>query len=312
MDPQFRRARGWVLGTAAVAVLGLIGSDFLSSNPERLALEREITRLDGQLMYLKMGARDPARYAAEVDAMRARIQEGRRSFAGDLEVLSSSLARSGVAIVAERDGREESGRSPSNPTEPIRLELRAGERDRLVAALTLLHPRISRLERFRLEPGGAWTLEVTLYALLPLPLPVDPPPPRARWYSSLNDDLRRLIASKRAQIEELRAKLGREDDFTIVQQELEALTKVIEGLAPVGDEHRELLRSLFVDAPIFESATVERSSSGFAARGTLAPGVETTSVQERLAPGWRVAQVNTHGRQVSLIAEPVAAPAEDR
>lgn len=282
-------------------MIGLLGYQFTTGNPERAELEKEITALDGQLVQLKAIRRDQARYRAEQDRLSEQLREGHRFFAEDLEVLSSSLAKSGVSLTAKRS--EAPSSAPPRryaETTPLSLTLKGRAKDNVFGAFAALDPMICSLTRFELEPTGAWTMGLDAQAFVaPSPdvIPARPPP---RWYSSLNDDQRRTIAAKQAELDALRAELGDEKDFGKKKRELEALSRVVETLAAARDGHADLIQRLFLGDPILTSGTVTPSESGFKVHGLLAEGVDPASVPGRLSPAWKTASIGFHDRQLDL------------
>lgn len=299
MDARFKNIRRGVLGAGVLGMLGLFGYHLIHDNPERAELERELNALEGQLVQLKAIRRDQARYRQEHERVMEQLREGHRLFAEDLEVLSSSLAKSGTALKVQRPELP-SDQVPRRYALPVRLTLEGTARDGLIPAFSAVAPRISSLARLELKPGGAWSMGLDCYAVVPLPpvgVPARSPP---RWYSSLNDDLRQRITARQVEIDALRAELGDERDFGAKKRELEALSNVVEALAIERDDHQDLLKLLFLGDPILTSGTVTPSENGFKVQGLLAEGVDPASVPGRLSPAWKTASIGFHDRQLDL------------
>jgi hypothetical protein len=280
---SFDRARNWALGLGVVGGITAFAGLTKHGNPERPRLERELRMLDAKIAQKR--AIDQDRPAAEqkMEEVRAELDPIERSLSPDIEALLTSLTELGVNAAS-------GFRVWSASWSRVPLSIESRGIDQLMAAVQLFEREqlLVRWRRIDVALTG-WAADLEIYAANPErrlePLPA---PPR-RWFSSVNDDLRRRIEQKKKEHDAIEQDLG---DLALLPDrtgQLKRLTEIAEHARAEPSIHAALKPLLLHPKPAFATVAIfVDETRAIVAAGDATGDVDQTELEARLPASLRL------------------------
>jgi hypothetical protein len=305
------RIRNSLVGGAVIALLVGLPFAFITSNPERRQQEKTLRELEVHLITERAIAGNLESYKDEGERVRARLSEVDRMLRPDFEALRQALAGDQAELVVGKA-------KVVGPNLHWPFHLRGASRADVPAVLSVLEGsgHLLRVSTFSVSQGQ-WTLrgyafETRAQAEAQRATTPSDAGSGSPWYAPLNDDLRKEIEDKRAELRRLREAIGPAAAFLPLKEELEAKLALIQEMGGAPDLRGVMLTFLLADGAPFSELTLEADAETVVGRGRATRALDELDLRARVPEGLTLATFSgSDGGDVrfTLVSEPRSARA---